>query len=191
MTRRVEKLSAAAAMILVVLAAVLPSTGGAQQDDDAEATAGTASVAPSLPLAGYDGTRAPPTVQDGGLWSEGASPMGEEGATDRDWSVGCDFGTVVKTGTITLGEVDVATPCILVSAGDLVTWVNPTGTTVAIQAGDDQFSTEDMSAAFSTLEVGAHAQVTVRLIHAGRIEYTSPDHPGISGIILVLGRGAA
>ena len=117
--------------------------------------------------------------------------MGEEGPADRDWSVKCDFATAVKSGTITLGEVDVAPTCIVVSAGDLVTWVNPTDMTMAIQAGDDQFSTEDMSSAFSSLEVAAHGQVMVRLIHAGLIEYSAPDHPGISGTILVLGRGAA
>jgi plastocyanin len=179
MTRRVEKLSVTAGVILVVLVAMLPSTGGAQQGDDADSTAGTASAAPSLPPAGY-----------GGVWSEGANPMGGEGAADREWSVGCDFATAVKTGTITLGEVDVATPCIVVSAGDLVTWVNPTGTTVAVETGD-QFSTEDVSTAFSTLEVAAHGQVTVRLIHAGLIEYSASDHPGVRGTILVLGRGAA
>jgi hypothetical protein len=181
MRRRVEKLSGAAALIVLVLVAVLlPSTGGAQQGDDADSTARTASAAPGLSLAGHDGR-----------WSEGARAMGEEGAADRDWSVKCDFATAVKSGTITLGEVDVASTCIVLSAGDVVTWVNPTDMTMAIQAGDNQFSTEDMSSAFSSLEVAAHGQVRVRLIHAGLIEYGAPDHPGISGTILVLGRGAA
>ena len=162
MRRRVEKLSVAAAVIVLALVAVLPSTGGAQQGDDADSVARTASAAPSLPLVRHDGLR-----------SEGARVMGEEEAADRDWPVKCDFATAVR------------------SAGDVVTWVNPTDMTMAIQAGDDQFSTEDMSSAFSSLEVAAHGQVMVRLIHAGLIEYNAPDHPGISGTILVLGRGAA
>ena len=101
----------------------------------------------------------------------------------------CDFATAVKSGTITLGEVDVAPTCIVVSAGDLVTWVNPADMTMAIRADDHQFSTEDMSSAFSNLEVVALGQVTVRLIHSGLIEYGAPGHPGISGTILVFGRG--
>ena len=189
MAHRIAKLSTAGATILVVLAAMLPMTGGAQQSENVDATPGTTPAAPGL--AGLEATPTPSTVQDGDLWSEGASPMGEDGATHSDWSVGCDFGTAVKTGTITLGGIGDAAPCIVVSAGDLVTWMNPTDTTMAIQAGDDQFSTEDVSSAFGTLEVPAHGEVTVRLIHAGRIDYTAPDHPEISGTILVLGRGAA
>jgi hypothetical protein len=133
----------------------------------------------------------PPTTQDSGPPGEVAIPTSEGGAAGRDWPVGCVFPTVVKTATITLRETGVTAPCILVSAGDLVTWGNPTAAPIVIQTAGGQFSTEDVSAVFSTVEIPAQGQTTVRVIHAGRIEYAAPDHPGISGTILVLGRGAA
>ena len=103
----------------------------------------------------------------------------------------CDGSTALRTATVILDETGVSTPCIVVSAGDLVTWVNPTAASIAIQAADDEFSTQDVSAAFGSVEVPAQGQVTLRVIHAGRIDYTLADQPGTSGTILVLGRGAA
>jgi hypothetical protein len=152
-----------------------------------------ASVSQVLIAEDGDGRAAPspPVTQDSGPPGEVAIPTSEGGAAGRDWLVACDSPTVVKTATITLGETGVTAPCIVVSAGDLVTWANPTTAPIVIQAADDQFSTEDVSAAFSTVEIPAQGQTTVRVIHAGRIEYTAPDHPGIGGTILVLGRGAA
>jgi hypothetical protein len=60
----------------------------------------------------------------------------------------------------------------------LVIWLNPTATPVAIEATDDQFTIEDGSATFSTVEVPAGGQVTVRVLHPGRIDSTAPEHPG-------------
>jgi hypothetical protein len=41
---------------------------------------------------------------------------------------------------------------------------------------DDQFATEDVSATFNTVEVPTQGLASVRVIHAGRIEYTAPPH---------------
>ena len=113
-------------------------------------------------------------------------------AAEEDQSPGaCDGTTTMRTTTITLNDSGVEPSCIVVSAGDLVTWVNPTLVPIVIQTADDQFATEDVSATFSTAEVPAQGQATVRVLHAGRIEYRASEHPEISGTILVLGRGAA
>ena len=119
------------------------------------------------------------------------TPASQAGAADSRSPAACDVSTAPRTGTITLDETGVGAPCIVVSAGDLVTWVNLTAAPIVIQTADDEFATEDVSAVFSTVEVPALGQATVRVIHAGRIDYTAPDHPGLSGTILVLGRGAA
>ncbi len=121
----------------------------------------------------------------------GTAPTCTNTAADRDWSTTCDDPTAARSATIVLGEAGVAAPCVVVSAGDLVTWLNPTTTPVTIQTADDQFATEDASATFKTIELPAQEQVTVRVLHAGRIDYTAPGRPEISGTILVLGRGAA
>ena len=133
----------------------------------------------------------PSTAQDAGPPGEPATPASQAGAADGHSPAACDVSTAPRTGTITLDETGVGAPCIVVSAGDLVTWVNLTAAPIVIQTADDEFATEDVSAVFSTVEVPALGQATVRVIHAGRIDYTAPDHPGLSGTILVLGRGAA
>jgi hypothetical protein len=133
----------------------------------------------------------PSTMQGAGPPGEPATPARQVGAADDQMPAGCDVSTALRTGTITLDETGVGAPCIVVSAGDLVTWVNLTATPLVIQTADDEFATADVSAMFSTVEVSAQGQATVRVIHAGRIDYTAPDHPGMSGTILVLGRGAA
>ena len=117
--------------------------------------------------------------------------MSETGTPDPEWSVACDGPAAVQTATITLGAAGVAPPCVIVSAGDLLTWRNPTTTPVVIQTADDQFATEDVSTTLNTVAVPAGGQVTVRVLHAGRIAYTAADHPEISGTILVVARGAA
>jgi hypothetical protein len=97
----------------------------------------------------------------------------------------------VRTSTITLDAAGVSPPCILVGAGDLITWVNRTTAPIDVRAANDQFFDEDVSAGFSTLRVPAGGQARVRLIHAGRVDVAALSHPGVTGTILVLGRGAA
>jgi hypothetical protein len=115
----------------------------------------------------------------------------EQGDVDDPSPETCEVSTALRTGTITLDETGVREPCVVVSAGDLLTWVNPTTARIVIQTAGDQFATQDVSTSFNTVEVPAAGQATVRVIHAGRIAYTARDQPGISGTILVLGRGAA
>jgi hypothetical protein len=103
----------------------------------------------------------------------------------------CDLASAVQTATVTLGQSDVTPPCIVVTAGDLVTWVNPLDAPISIRTGDNQVFTEDVVVALSTVDVPAQGAVTVRVIHAGRIDYAAPDRPGLCGTILILGHEAA
>jgi plastocyanin len=103
----------------------------------------------------------------------------------------CELATAVPTTTIRLEATGVSPRCIVVSAGDLVTWVNPLSAPVTVRAADDQLFTEDVSSGLTELEVPPHGSSTVRVIHAGRVEYTAPDQPEVSGTILVLGHGSA
>jgi hypothetical protein len=167
----------------LLLAGALPFPGPAR-DQRGEFTAvsafardGHGSVSNTDPFANPGSAGRPPDVVS---------------AADPDAPAACDLASAVRTATITFGEAGVlAAPCIVVSAGDLVTWVNPLATPIAIQADDDQFFTEDMSTGLSTLEVPAQGTLTVRVIHAGRIDYAAPDRPGFQGTILVLGHEAA
>jgi hypothetical protein len=130
-------------------------------------------------------------AQDGEDFAVSLPTTSEASAADDQSPETCEVSTAARTGTITLNETGVGTPCIVVSAGDLVTWVNPTPVPIVVQTAGDQFATQDVSAVFSSLEIPAQAQATARVIHAGRIAYTALDRPGVCGTILVLGRGAA
>src|SRR5437868_8091870 len=133
MTRRVEEVCKAAAVastVLRVLATVLPSAGNAQEDDRPKAPVDTAIT----------------TSEDGG--------------GDPTWAPAWNLPSAVSTATITLSELGVVPPYVVISAGDLLTWVNPTAAPLAIQTTDDQFATEDVSATFRSLEVPASGQVT-------------------------------
>jgi hypothetical protein len=118
-------------------------------------------------------------------------PTGEATSLDGDRSAACDLTTAVKTSTITVETGGVSAPCVLVSAGDLVTWVNATTAPIEVRTGDDRFFTEDVSDGFSAVRVPTGGQVRVRLIHPGRVGYTVSSPPGGGGTILVLARGAA
>lgn len=99
----------------------------------------------------------------------------------------CELASAVRTTTIRLDPTGVSPRCIVVSAGDLVTWVNPLSQPVTIQAADDQLFTVDATTGLSELEVPAQGAATVRVIHAGRVEYAAAGQPEVSGTILVLG----
>jgi plastocyanin len=114
-----------------------------------------------------------------------------DSVTDASAADACDLASAVPNDTITFGQADVSPSCLLVSAGDLVTWVNPLATPITIQAGDDQFFIEDLGAAVGSLDVPAQGMVTVRVMHAGRIDYAARDRPGLEGSILVLGHEGA
>jgi plastocyanin len=120
-----------------------------------------------------------------------SDPTSEATSVDRDASAPCDPSTAVRTSTITLDAAGASPSCILVGAGDLITWVNRTASSIDVRASNDQFFDEGVSAGFSTLRVPAGGQVRVRLIHAGRVDFAAPSQPGVRGTILVLGRGAA
>src|SRR5262245_49035444 len=79
-----------------------------------------------------DATPSPWAVQ-AGRSSEKVTSSAEGEAIDRVWSSPCDIPTAVEAATIVLGVAAVAVPCVVVSAGDLVTWLNPTTALLAIQ----------------------------------------------------------
>src|SRR5262249_22142575 len=110
---------------------------------------------------------------------------------DRDASAPCDSSIAVRTSTIIFDAAGVSLPCIFVGAGDLIIWVNRITVSIDVRAANDQFFDEDISAGFSTLRVPSGGQPRVRLIHAGRVDFAALSHPGVSGTILVFGRGAA
>jgi len=103
----------------------------------------------------------------------------------------CELASAVRTTTIHLDPAGVSPRCIVVSAGDLITWVNPLSEPVTIRAADDQFFTVDATTGLSELEVPGQGVATVRVIHAGRVEYAAAEQPEVSGTILVLGHESA
>jgi len=122
-----------------------------------------------------------------------AQTLSRDNAENREAATAevCDLRAAVPTATVTLGEIGVVPACVVVSAGDLVTWVNATSTEISIHTADDQLASGDLSATFCIVDIPAQGEAAVRLIHAGRVAYSAPENPVISGTILVLGRGAA
>jgi hypothetical protein len=69
-----------------------------------------------------------------------------------------------------------------------------TAAPIVIQAADNEFATEDVSAVFSAAEIPAQGGVVVAAGVGSRASCPwppTPDHPETSGTILVLGPGAA
>jgi plastocyanin len=116
-------------------------------------------------------------------------PTADEDATDANSGGFCGPTMAAETSTMALGELRVVPDCIIVSAGDVVRWVNPTDTDISIRTADDLLTSEDLSQILNTVEVPAQGEATARAIRAGVIEYSAPDAPQIKGTILVLGRG--
>jgi hypothetical protein len=117
-------------------------------------------------------------------------PGAGEDSAGPDWSVGCDVGTAVRTSIVTLSDTGAVPVCIVVGQGDLVKWVNPSGIEISVGTSDDLLASEDLSETFDRVVIPAQGEATVRVIHAGRVDYSAPEFPLISGTILVLGRGA-
>src|SRR5437868_2152424 len=70
-------------------------------------------------------------------------PADDADDPDFDPAAACDLRDAVPTATITLGDAAVTPACAVVSAGDLLTWVNPTATEIVIHTADDQLTSED------------------------------------------------
>ena len=185
---RVGSLVLAVALALLLLGLLLgvgdrPARAFARPAAEARASIGDDGDVPATP--------SPSSVPDSVSLSGGTITTSDAGDATRSSPAACDFPTATPTATITLGAEGASPSCVVVGAGDLVTWVNPTTAPIAIRSDDDQFYTEDVSVGFSTVEIPARGQVRVRLIHAGRVVYAALNHPGTGGTILVLGRGAA
>ena len=118
-------------------------------------------------------------------------PATSAGSGSTDATGACELASAVRTTTIRLDPAGVSPRCIVVSAGDLVTWVNPLSEPVTIQAADDQLFTVDATTGLSELEVPAQGAATVRVIHPGRVEYEVTEQAGVSGTILVIGHESA
>jgi hypothetical protein len=167
------KLYGAATVALSAILASEPTTLGSAQ-------AGL----PALALAGWPArTEWPLLVQ--------TAPVTDEDAANPNSAVACELASAAPASTVILGEMGAVPACILVGAGEAVTWINTTTSDVSIRPADWSLISEDLSAVLNTVEVPAQGAATARVIHAGRIDYSAPELLQIRGTILVLGRGAA
>ena len=151
---------------------------------------------PTRLFAGPTAEARAPIADDPDLWApapsrDAGSPADSSGALLSESPEACAAPTVGQTASIALGEAGATPACVVVGAGDLVTWLNQTTAPLVLVADSDEFASEDASAVFAAVAVPPLGRVTVRMRHAGRVAYAASGQPGVGGTILVIGRGAA